>query len=561
MSKDKHDNKHESKEKSLMIGGGGVIEMLKDVLKTVQDTLDKKGADKDIQVTTSDDMPLPDSLSGSLPMHLMGGPLELIGGDDMACGDPVVDALDKDHGGLNGIIKIVRIVTPESVEKLASVIDHLDNVRTASRRDLMRKAFLSIQYARGCDNEAVTMERIASQQPEKSRGHYQAQAVDLLTRLAADSANSAERHILENARQAVLQGEDATLDAAAFRVRNLFASATPAQNVRVAYTTLATQAGEPFLLCPKGQKVFGHAVPMEISKCRENCIDSRTDHEGKVSCAYADWLRTADTHDKAMGRLDVHRHPDNATNLNLAEGERAKALTPDEIGYEGRFEESKQGVNKMRGKVDVEESREKQLEESKPVAWGHQGDGTPLSEINIKKAQFNFARFAQTDSMKTLEEQVPSNTAVGDKTMEEQLRGADKADVPSVPINEQLATTNGLTGNRGEAEHSAAQALEAVDTAATESVSEELNARPDTANTESFPEMLNKTAGKYTSKLVELDAEKNEGIEAQMEGKHHGEPDDATIEAMLEDQHAGLTEEELDMLLEEWLAQSREEAK
>lgn len=71
----------------------------------------------------------------------------------------------------------------------------------------------------------------------------------------------------------------------------MFDDLTPTENRRVAYTSLSTQNNEPYLLCPKGNFQGKGAVPMEISKCRDNCIDSRVGKDGSVSCAYQDWLK------------------------------------------------------------------------------------------------------------------------------------------------------------------------------------------------------------------------------------------------------------------------------
>ena len=155
-------------------------------------------------------------------------------------------------------------------------------------------------------------------------------------------------------------------------MHNWYSEITPKENRRVAYTTLFTQANEPFLLCPKGKfQGFKSPIPMEISKCRENCIDSRVDKSGHVTCAYQDWLKVAfQSHDEVMARLDVHKHPDNEANaLELKEGERSKKLTEGEIGFEARFDNSDRGANKIRDKHNLSDSMEKQLSEKEATFY------------------------------------------------------------------------------------------------------------------------------------------------------------------------------------------------
>jgi hypothetical protein len=304
---------------------------------------------------------------------------------------------------------------------------------------------------------------------------------------------------------------------------------------------------------------MGYPVPMEVSKCRENCIDSRMAADGSVSCQYQTWLKSADSHDKAMARLDVHRHPDNEFNLlTLAEGERAKPWTEGEIPLEKRFEDSTQGVNKLRDKAPADASLEAQLDKAKAGKPGHRSDtATPLGEINAKVAKFNFQRrvTAQTAADKTLEEQMPKGHTDATKVLEEQIRAQANNSVHEMhetPREQQLDVTTSLNGHRGEMEESYAHQLAAEGKPA-ESVSETLNDQEEMGGVR-VTEKLSPTA----SKVVELDAESDESLGAQIEEKHSEEAyGDEAIEAMLEDERVGLSEDEIDMLLEELLEKSR----
>ena len=524
------------------IGGAGLIQAIMETIEHISDML--KSDTKDGKALD------------------LESPMDLLEDKDLNDSDPVVkDFLDE--GGCKGVVKIMRFVTPEegeeALEKLSALAYRLNSLRTASRNTLLRKIFAAIQTARGVDNDAVKFERIASKMNSGSRGYFQAEAVSALDYLLSDTLNTQERKILVAAREGVLEGKSETMDAAAFRLRTLFASTLPAENnIRVAYTTLRTQFGEPYLLCPKGKDTFGHAVPMEASKCRENCIDSRVAADGSVSCQYQAWLKSADSHVKAMARLDVHRHPDNALNLlTLAEGVRARPLTETDLPREKQFEESKQGANKERDKKPSDVSIESQLEKAKSGKPGYRSnEAEPLGEINSKVASFNFKRTltAQTANDKTLEEQLPKGVT-RNEVLEKQLRDtADNAEneMHETVREQQLQETTSLNGHRGEMETSYAEQLN-VTRSEMDSVPKALNEQTE-INGVRVTEELNKTAAKVDF----LDADSEDTLGTQLEAKHEEGLGDENIELLLEDERVGLNEDEIDMLLEELLEKERQ---
>lgn len=71
---------------------------------------------------------------------------------------------------------------------------------------------------------------------------------------------------------------------------------------------------------------------------------------------------------------------------------------------------------------------------------------------------------------------------------------------------------------------------------------------------ESIARTLSKTASAGYDKI---DPKSDDTMGEQLSAMHSECPDDTTLEQMLEDERVGLTEEELDMLLEEWLETSR----
>jgi hypothetical protein len=536
-------DKKEKKEKQpedILLGGSGLIQAILETMEQIAEAIKSGEASaKTVHKET---------------------PMDIIQDDDLDNGDPVVHEFLND-GGCKGVIRVIRFGDPkEAVDKLASMVQRLQKVRQAHRRTLLRQIFAAVQIARGIDNEAVRLERMACRMDSASRGFYQAEAVAAIDQLLLDTPDAKERSTLLAARNGILEGQDNSLDAAAFRLRALYASTLPKeQSIRIAYTTLRTQAGEPYLLCPKGKYIMGYPVPMEVSKCRENCIDSRMAADGSVSCHYQTWLKHADSHEKAMARLDVHRHPDNAANLlTLEAGTRANLWNEGDIPLEKRFEDSTQGANKLRDKTPANVSIEAQLEKAKPGRPGHRSDSaTPLSEINNKVSTFNFRRrlTAQNDTHKTLEEQMPKGNTNSTRTMEEQIRAqadSNAHEMHETPREQQLDFTDSLNGRRGVMEKSYAHQL-ASEGKSAHSASEALNSQ-DEMNGARIAEKLSSTA----SKVVKLDAESEESLGAQIESKHSDhEYSDDTIEAMLADERVGLSEDEIDMLLNELLEQSR----
>jgi hypothetical protein len=157
----------------------------------------------------------------------------------------------------------------------------------------------------------------------------------------------------------------------------VFASEVKHPNVRVAfYENPRAQDEEPYQLCPKARHQIGHAVPMPVSSCRDNCIDSRVTRDGKISCAYQDWLqRAADNHINVIERLDEVHPEDNAKNrLNLKDGERFNpdSMAIDLMTFEHRMADKLKKIKESKKSKQVEKNIEARLED-KSVLTGHQG--------------------------------------------------------------------------------------------------------------------------------------------------------------------------------------------
>jgi hypothetical protein len=409
-------------EKKPLIGGTGLLSMLQDTISGLGD---------------GDSMPM------SSPFHVLNM-------NDFG-DDPVISAF-RNMGGPEHIVKVVALPEKEAHNHLHHAFSKLNNIKLAEERNTLRYAYMALQNFLNKDNEAARLERVAYKTTEKSAGYWQIEAIDALDKLKKFASSSLRISKLESARNVVLSGNKSTATKVSNYLHNWYSEITPKENRRIAYTTLSTQANEPYLLCPKGKfQGYKSPIPMEISKCRENCIDSRVDKEGHVTCAYQDWLKVAfQSHDEVMARLDVHKHPDNEANaLELKEGERSKKLTEGEIGFEARFDNSDRGANKIRGKQNVDDSREKQLSDAKQSSYGHQQGDKPVMR----------PKQAQTDSNKTIDSQLPRKDQKGTDYLEMLLRRLNDKESITDEVRENQLEYDGLYNHRGEMEESYADQL------------------------------------------------------------------------------------------------------
>ena len=368
------------------LGGGALINMVSDLVHT----------------TEANNLPADDLFESS--------PFSVVRISDFNQKDPVIAQFV-----LQGGIKFIKtlLTRKDAPFRLSELHRDLVVIRTSSMRKVLRSAYNSMQNCIDSANEAVKLERTASNLNEKSKGSWQVEAIEHLDKFSSYGTNHETASKISLAREYMLSGEKLFFKKASNLVKQLFEVITPKENKRVAYTTLFTQNNEPYLMCPKGVIELGAAVPMEISKCRENCIDSRVSRNGEVSCAYQDWLKVSfQNNAEVFARLDVSRHPDNEENsLELKDGERSKPLTKNEVGLEARMDANKRGGHHYKKLEDLEDyrNRELQLSESKKNFPGHR-NGDPMVKA---------PRQAQ---MKTFDEQLPRTHQSTDKTLEEQTQ-------------------------------------------------------------------------------------------------------------------------------------------
>lgn len=301
---------------------------------------------------------------------------------------PETDGVLKDIANSAPVTKVRKLIVIPGGDKsqVEEIMSKLMSAREADINNGLRTVFAQVHKAKTSGDVVCQM-----------------QAVRSLDTLIREASNQTKDELIAT-RDLVLSGEQAKLDAANFRLRNVFASRVDS-NTRLAYTSLSTQFGEGYQLCPKSVHQIGKAIPMEISKCRDNCIDCRVTRDGAITCAYAEWLRkSADNHELAEARIERVKHNLNGTTLN-----KIGAIDPIK-NWEGQLDEIR---SKYPGVSN--ESIEATLGDTDKSLFGHQGEA-------IKQIQKLLE--SKKDSDKTLEHGLEvdrTNEDYDDKTLEEML--------------------------------------------------------------------------------------------------------------------------------------------
>ena len=463
---------HNPKVVDKLVGGNGIFDMLSHVLKN---------------------------------MPKMETPFHSLENEDFDHADPIVDKF-MNMGGPKHVVKIFKINSPDDItEAMQHLANTLQETRLALVRKELRNVFASLQFALDINNDAVKLERKASKMKTASRGFHQGESlcgVESLLKIA----NNKEYNSLVDVEKMISAGGYVFLSRASEIVKNMYESYSTPRNTRVAYTTLATQDGEPYLMCPKGIYINGQAVPMEVSKCRDNCIDSRKEKDGSVSCNYQAWIKQSfQTHDVVMGRLDTTRHPDNEANLlNIEEGKRKRY--DDEVGYERLFEESNLDSAKLRKKdSNNTDSMEKQLSDLKSVQYGHSVDDKKLNQ-QVKLSQVNHT--------KVIEEQIPNREEVKKSLFDRLVDKYNNVVDVKESIETNLADNAGLYDQKGDQEDSTTHMINEMKENP-KHIIKEINDEAGDGSDDSISNTLNKTAKKkddlksFDSHLEEKRTNKN----------------------------------------------------
>lgn len=397
---DKEPKEKENKpEAPALIGGGGLLELIHDTIGRITDILQEASngakahndsdSDGDDKVEFADDIPeetnvkaLPfaneqsddscgmlaeDDLKNMVPgdniiteesplneMKSKPFSIEILNDNDFDNADPVVNNFKNEMGGVGGMIKILKISGPQSLEKLAIMYDKLNQVRIANRATELQEVFQHV------NNLAAG-----------KGARHQLVAVQKLEKLAKDSSKE-ERFALLKAKEAILEGTAQHLDAAGFRIRGVFSQYAPEKMVRTAFTNLETQSGE-LIMMPQGKHQLGYPTTLELSKFRDHSVDAKIDpNTGDVKNGYVGFEQRRDNMEAARNRFEIHRNPVNDESLlTLAKNERAKPLTKNERNFEQRLDED---VNGRYDEKSWEKSREEMLDDTPEANLGHHGE-------------------------------------------------------------------------------------------------------------------------------------------------------------------------------------------
>ena len=129
--------------------------------------------------------------------------------------------------------------------------------------------------------------------------------------------SSARRVVAEVISDLAMYGEsEGFFRSAACRIKTAYRRIVDGEEPmsRVAYYEVRTapaEEAEGYNPCPKF-KSSGVEVPVEWTFCRDYCIEGKQQGDGKVECKFSSWLEdVADSHEKAMNRLDEHKNPAN----------------------------------------------------------------------------------------------------------------------------------------------------------------------------------------------------------------------------------------------------------
>lgn len=198
----------------------------------------------------------------------------------------------------------------EDPEVACDFIEAMQDILHTNSLTVLRYVFQNLMKASGTQDEAIDAEDLESEVEDLHPIRHRVEAGLALEKYK--EMHPEESGVINDVLKLILRGNEGDIRSAASIVRSIYANKCPSQNIRLAYTTLNTQDGEPYQMCPKAAKQIGYPIPMELSKCRDNCIDSRKTPDGKVTCAYQDWLRVvADNQESVLARLAASRFNDN----------------------------------------------------------------------------------------------------------------------------------------------------------------------------------------------------------------------------------------------------------
>lgn len=184
----------------------------------------------------------------------------------------------------------------------------------------LRKSFNLLQNIKNANNKAVEVDNKFNDYSPIGDIDDQFKAAKIVRFLSKYISGADNKIALSNVYNQINSFE---IDKATEGLHSVYARTNPSKNIKLAFTTLKNQVGEPYQMCPKGIYIWGNPVPMALSDCRDYCIDSKKQPDGTVSCNYLKWLNdTLITSEQAMNLFDKIT-VDHET-MNLEKGQRTK---------------------------------------------------------------------------------------------------------------------------------------------------------------------------------------------------------------------------------------------
>jgi hypothetical protein len=293
--------------------------------------------------------------------HLIADVLSLLGGNSK-------NLPPKDNYDSNDTIveTFYSVVNDDVVKKYPNIteeiVDNLDHTVFAESLATLRYAYQNLQKVIDPEDDATLVEDLDINLSELNNdAKYRLQSSYGLDRYAELNPDVLEQ--IDEIQTLILEGKTDSIKQAKRYIKTLYASMLPGKNIRVAYTTLNTQDNEPYQLCPKAEKQIGYAIPMELSKCRDNCIDSRRLRTGETTCAYQDWMKVvADNQESVLARL-AKQKLENTIENSLNEIDRPGPADYETKNYNMLIEEADKN-KKQRKYYKQDEIIEQSLEEN-----------------------------------------------------------------------------------------------------------------------------------------------------------------------------------------------------
>ena len=329
-------------------GGGGIMRLLKRMTEPgILDALPSAGESMD-----DDDRNKMDGVHHKIVMIIGKPDRAHLDGDDLEDTEDVLEGTEEKAAAIRELMNVrMAARTTISPEDAAASARRLADAFYVA----LRCAERSTSGEPGVD-DVVTI--IQACNPIKHRRVASKGTIDILSGIEADASAYTDTpafwksiaHRIKLAYQDVMDENGGAMERAAFVVtRNPVEDFTGRQG---------------FNVCPKFKTQTNRkaSVPVEHSYCRDYCVEGRPEPDGTVTCKYAAWLETIDTHEKVMARYPELKNPANEDNLmNLPDGQRHFPRKANAYSIEQRMGQERLNNTKR----DATTGMERQISEDK----------------------------------------------------------------------------------------------------------------------------------------------------------------------------------------------------